>query len=132
LLRIVRAREQGGHVVATAEDLSDRDDAEALAGARLFVSRASFPTPEADEFYWIDLIGLVVENREGVQLGSVVGLLETGPVCVLRVQPDEAAADPPADGEKAAAEILIPFVSAYVDRVDLSARRIHVDWQPDY
>ena len=29
-------------------------------------------------------------------------------------------------------ERMIPFVSAYVDRVDLAARRIFVDWQPDY
>jgi 16S rRNA processing protein RimM len=30
------------------------------------------------------------------------------------------------------AERMIPFVSAYVDTVDLSAKRITVDWQPDY
>ena len=29
-------------------------------------------------------------------------------------------------------ERLIPFVSAYVDEVDLAAGRITVDWQPDY
>jgi 16S rRNA processing protein RimM len=29
-------------------------------------------------------------------------------------------------------ERLIPFVSAYVDAVDQAARRITVDWQPDY
>ena len=29
-------------------------------------------------------------------------------------------------------ERMIPFVSAYVDGVDLEARRITVDWQPDY
>ena len=29
-------------------------------------------------------------------------------------------------------ERLIPFVDAYVDAVDLEARRITVDWQPDY
>ena len=101
---------------------SDRDAAEALAGARVFVSRASFPTPADDEFYWVDLIGLAVTNREGLSLGAVVGLIETGPHCVLRVQPAEADAD----------EVLIPFVAAYVDRVDREGRAIHVDWQPDY
>ena len=29
-------------------------------------------------------------------------------------------------------ERMIPFVSAYVDSVDLPARRITVDWQADY
>jgi 16S rRNA processing protein RimM len=125
LLRVIAAREQGDAVVATAQELTDRDLAAALTGARIFVSRASFPTPAADEFYWIDLIGLAVVNREGLALGTVGGLIETGPHCVLRVQP----AAGPADG---ADERLIPFVDAYVDRVDLPARTILVDWPADY
>ena len=122
LLRVVQAREQGDAIVATCQDLSDRDAAEALKGARVFVSRASFPTPEADEFYWVDLIGLAVRDRAGVELGTVTNLIETGPHCVLCVKPAAADAD----------EVLIPFVDAYVDRVDREARIIHVDWAADY
>lgn len=122
LLRIVEAREQGDAVVATAQELPDRNAAEALQGARVFVSRASFPTPGDDEFYWVDLIGLAVHTREGLALGQVVGLIETGPHCVLRIQDADAAAD----------EVLIPFVSAYVDKVDLAGRSLVVDWQPDF
>jgi 16S rRNA processing protein RimM len=118
LLRIVQAREQGEFVVATAHDLEDRDAAQALAGARVLIPRASFPTPDAGEFYWVDLIGLVVHNREQVKLGQVVGLIETGPHCVLRIQPAQAEA----------AQRLIPFVDAYVDSVDLPGRCIVVDW----
>lgn len=120
LLKITQAREQAGLVVATAQDLADRDAAEALRGARVFVSRASFPTAGDGEFYWVDLIGLAVVNRDGAALGEVTGLLETGAQCVLRVQ---------APGE---AERLIPFVDAYVDEVDLPGRRIRVDWGLDY
>jgi 16S rRNA processing protein RimM len=122
LLRIVQAREQGDGIVATAQDLDDRDAAEALKGARVFVPRASFPTPGDGEFYWVDLIGMAVANREGEGLGTVVGLVETGPHCVLRVQPADVAAE----------EILIPFVDAYVDAVEQAERRIRVDWQADY
>jgi 16S rRNA processing protein RimM len=61
----------------------DRDAAEALTGARIFVSRASFPTPDDNEFYWVDLIGLAVRNRAGWTLGTVSHLIETGPHCVL-------------------------------------------------
>jgi 16S rRNA processing protein RimM len=122
LLRVATAREQGDGVVATIHDLSDRDAAQALKGARVFVSRASFPTPGDDEFYWVDLIGLDVQDGQGSGLGAVVGLIETGPHCVLRVRP--AQADAP--------ECLIPFVAAYVQKVDLAARRITVDWQADY
>jgi 16S rRNA processing protein RimM len=126
LLRISKAREQAGLVVANAHDIDDRNAAEALKGARVFVPRASFPTPDEGEFYWIDLIGLDVFNREGAALGQVVGLIETGAHAVLRVQP----ATPP--GQPEAEERLIPFVGAYVDAVDLAARRISVDWGLDY
>lgn len=122
MLRVQQAKEHGDGVVATVEDLSDRDVAEALKGARILVSRQSFPTPDDGEFYWVDLIGLQIVNREAAALGTVVGLIETGPHCVLRVQPEDAAA----------AETLIPFVDAYVDAVDLPGRRITVDWQADY
>ncbi len=121
LLRVVKAREQGDSIVATVQEIGDRDAAEALKGVRVFVSRASFPTPEADEFYWVDLIGLAVVNRSGQALGTVVGLLETGPHCVLRIQ--AAATDAP--------ECLIPFVSVYVDQVDKAQRCITVDWELD-
>lgn len=122
LLRVISARTQGDTIVATVHDVADRDAAEALKGARLFVPRSSFPTPESDEFYWVDLIGLDVHNRHAEALGTVVGLIETGPHCVMRVQP--AAPE--------AGELLIPFVDAYVVQVDLPARRIVVDWERDY
>jgi 16S rRNA processing protein RimM len=122
LLRVVSAKEHGDGVVATVHDVTDRDAAEALRGARIFVPRTSFPTPDADEFYWVDLIGLSVINKSGEALGTVTGLLETGPHCVLQVQTD--ARDAP--------ECLIPFVDAYVGKVDLPARQIHVDWDASY
>jgi len=121
LLKVLSAKEQGDGVVATAQELPDRNAAEALQGARIFVSRASFPTPDEDEFYWVDLIGLAVFNRQNVALGAVVGLIETGPHCVLRIQPADTAAP----------ELLIPFVVAYVDSVDLPGRRIAVDWDAE-
>jgi 16S rRNA processing protein RimM len=121
LLKIVQAREHGDGVVAQAQEVGDRAAAEGLRGARIFISRASFPTADPDEYYWVDLIGLAVVNREGLRLGEVAGLIDTGPQSVLRVRPPE--------GED---ELLIPFVAAYVDAVSLPERRITVDWQPDY
>lgn len=112
-------------LVACVDGLSDRNGAEALKGARIFISRADFPeTGDSDEYYWVDLIGLDVVNREGVALGAVRDLLPTGPHSVLCLE------YPLPDGETG--ERMIPFVSAYVDAVDRAARRITVDWQPDY
>ena len=122
LLRIIQVREQGDGIVATCQELTDRDAAEAMVGARIFIPRSSFPTPDEDEFYWVDLIGLSVRNRDGLELGTVASLIETGPHCVLNVKP--AGPDAP--------EVLIPFVDAYVDRVDREGRTIHVDWDPTY
>ena len=121
-LEISSVRSSGDGLIASSPAIADRTAAEALRGARIFIARSQFPQPAEDEFYWADLIGLDVVNREGVTLGSVVGLIDTGPQSVLRIQPAVR------DGE----EVLIPFVSAYVDSVDLPARRIVVDWGLDY
>lgn len=129
LLRVKSAKEQGDVIVATIDGLDDRNGAEALKGARVFVSRSAFPTPDSDdEFYWIDLIGLNVVNREGQALGTVVDLLDTGPHCVLRCALPAGEVPQPGD----AAERLIPFVSAYIDRVSLAERLIVADWGLDY
>jgi 16S rRNA processing protein RimM len=114
--------------------VSERNGAEALRGASIFLPRSSFPPPAADEYYWADLIGLTVLNRQGLALGVVRDLMSTGPHAVLCIEPPpEVSNDPEQDKSgKAAAECLIPFVSAYVDTVDMAARRITVDWQPDY
>ncbi len=128
LLRVTQAREQGGVVVATAQEVADRAAAESLHGARVFVARSSFPTAGDDEYYWVDLIGLSVLNREGVTLGTVVDLIDTGAHSVLRVCRPNVAPDSTAE----LAERLIPFVAAYIDSVDPAARLIRVDWGLDY
>jgi 16S rRNA processing protein RimM len=126
LLRVTEAKNHGELVVAQVQDVGDRAAAEALRGARIFVGRSSFPTAGPDEFYWVDLLGLSVVNREGQLLGSVTGLIDTGPHSVLRVKPSEAMES------NAEAERLIPFVAAYVDAVSLEQRLVTVDWGLDF
>jgi 16S rRNA processing protein RimM len=122
-LAIREAKEHSDCIVATSDDVPDRNAAEALRGARVFVPRSSFPTAGTDEYYWVDLLGLNVVNREGVVLGSVRELLAAGPQTTLVLDAQENGV---------AVERLIPFVSAFVDGVDLAGRTITVDWQPDY
>lgn len=122
-LSIKEAKEHSDTVVACAHDVLDRTAAEALRGARIFVARSSFPTASTDEYYWVDLIGLDVVNRADEAMGTVRELLSTGPQTVLVL-------DYLQDGK--VQERMIPFVSAFVDDVDLKARRIRVDWQLDY
>jgi 16S rRNA processing protein RimM len=56
-------------------------------------------------------------------MGVVRELLSTGPQTVLVMDFEQ-------DGKTQ--ERMIPFVSAYIDEVDLASRLIRVDWLADY
>jgi 16S rRNA processing protein RimM len=122
-LKIKEAKIHSDTVVACACDVDDRTAADALRGARIFIPKSSFPAAQKDEYYWVDLIGLEVINREGQSLGHVSDLLSTGPQTVLVI---EDSKDPKAE------QRMIPFVAHYIDDVNLEERRILVDWQADY
>ena len=121
----VKAHADG--IVARLQGITDRNGAELLKGARIHVPRSAFPPVQEGEYYWVDLIGLPVVNREGEHLGVVQDLMPTGPHAVLVLGYTETA-----DGQQRQAERMIPFVDAYIDDVDLKARRITADWQTDY
>ena len=127
-ITIDEAKTHSDSVVAKFDSLDDRNDAEALRGCRIFLPRSAFPKASKDEYYWVDLIGLNVVNREGIALGCVRDLMATGPNSVLCVEYQAAQED----GSSKTDERMIPFVSAYVDSVDMAGRLITVDWQLDY
>lgn len=105
-------------LVAKLVGIDDRDAAYALRGQEISVAKNELPPPEENEFYWSDLIGLKAVNREGVELGRVDSLLETGAQDVLVI--------------KGTREHLIPFVAAFVGKVDVAGGTIEVDWGEDY
>ena len=127
-LQVDEAKTHSDSVVAKFSGIDDRTVAEALRGARIFLPRSSFPAASKDEFYWVDLIGLNVVNREGIALGCVRDLMATGPQSVLCVEYTVVQED----GGTALAERMIPFVSVFIDNVDIAGKCITVDWQPDY
>lgn len=127
VIDIRSVREQGEGIVAMADGVDDRNAAEALRGHEIHVARSDFPRTPDGEYYWVDLIGLDVINRESAALGRVIGLIDTGPHCVLRVLPPGLESPAKPDQER-----LIPFVGAFIDEVDLAARQIRVDWGLDY
>ena len=114
-------------VVARLEAVDDRNTAESLKGVRIHLPRSAFPATPEGEYYWVDLIGLTVVNRQGEPMGVVRDLMPTGPNSVLVLEYTETV-----DGQPQVAERMIPFVAAYVDEVDQAARRITVDWGTDY
>jgi 16S rRNA processing protein RimM len=116
------AKVHGAAVVAKLAGIADRDQAAALQGMRIAVSRDDFPAPASGEFYWSDLVGLQVVNAAGVVLGKVSRVFETGANDVLVVE-DRMA------GER---ERLLPFIETVIRKVDLAVGRITVDWEADY
>lgn len=125
-LNVLALREQGEFLVAQVDGVVERNGAEALRGVTLHVPRSAFPKTADGEFYWIDLIGLSVLNQQGQILGEVIGLIDTGPHCVLRIAPPGNAKPAPAE------EVLIPFIAQYGCEVSLAERQIRVDWQLDW
>ena len=111
---------QGQSVVAQLKGIDDRNDAEALIGWDIYIDYAQLPKLKNDEYYWSDLIGLEVENTDGVVLGLVESLLETGANDVLIVQGSER-------------QHAIPFIRPQtVLHIDLVERKMRVDWDADF
>ena len=111
-----RGKRHGKTVIAQIEGINDRDSAEILVGADIGIWREDLPEASDDIYYWADLEGLTVVNKDGDKLGVVASLMATGANDVLVVNGDR--------------EILIPFVTGpYVLDVDLAAGVIRVDWE---
>ena len=121
------AKMHGGDVVATLVGMRDRNEAEALKGAAVQVSRSEFPKLEEDEYYWADLIGLDAVNLEGEALGKVTDMMHNGAQSILRITPADAGAP-----DAKVSERLVPFVEHFVKKVDLGAKLITLDWGLDY
>jgi 16S rRNA processing protein RimM len=90
-LTLTSARPVKGAVIARAKGVDTRDQAEALRGLRLYISRDSLPEPEEDEFYLADLVGLAVETPEGVSLGKIKAVNDFGAGDLLEIQPPVGA-----------------------------------------
>lgn len=112
-------RVHGKGVIAKLEGCDDRDAAAGLMGAEIAIRREQLEPLEAGEFYWADLIGLTVINEDGLRLGVVDHLFETGANDVLVVR-----------GER---ERLIPYAPGeIVTAVDLERGELRVRWDPEF
>ncbi len=103
-------------LVARVNNVSTRNDAEALTGVEIFARRDQLPPPDADEFYYDDLIGLAAVTPEGAPLGRVVALSNYGAGDILEIAP-EGGGD----------TRLLPFTKAVALEIDFSRGAIVVD-----
>lgn len=107
-----------GLALCTLEGVTDRDEAEALRGTELYVSRERLPEPDEDEegWYYADLVGLAVVGVDGTGYGKVAAIQNFGAGDLLEISP-----------EGGGATVLMPFTRDNAPDVDIEGGRIVID-----
>lgn len=123
-VELVSGRLQGKILVAKLKGLDDREVARTFAGFDICVPRALLPDLDDGEYYWHQLEGLKVIDLQGQLLGRLEHLLETGSNDVMVVKPCPGSLD---DRER-----LLPYTEQCVQKVDLAAGEMRVDWDADF
>jgi 16S rRNA processing protein RimM len=103
-----------GQVAVRVLGVTDRDMAEGLKGQRLYVPRERLPLTSPDEFYYADLIGLLVKKVSGKILGKVGSVYDFGASDVIGIISESGI------------ESLVPFTKDAVPKIDLEERYISV------
>jgi len=123
---VIEGHPHSDRLVARLEGIEDRDGAAALNGAVIEVSRAELPPTGEREYYQTDLLGLMVRNLDGAELGKVGYFVDTptGPMMVVKGRPSGERGNP----QRGEGEYWIPAVPKHLRKVDLAAGLILVDW----
>jgi 16S rRNA processing protein RimM len=100
-------------LVVSIEGIADRDAAETLTNLRLFVPRDQLPPPDEEEYYHADLIGLKVENSNGLAIGYVTAVHDFGAGDILDITLDSGGPS-----------VLLPFTKAAVPEINLQEGRL--------
>jgi 16S rRNA processing protein RimM len=119
---VKKAKMHSGNVVMALEGVNDRDQALALKGARILVTRDAFPQAESDDYYWVDLIGCQAVNLQNELLGEVLDVTENGAHGVIAI----------GHVQTKVIKQLVPFVKEVVHQVDLPNKTLTLDWQSDW
>ena len=120
--KVKSAKMHSGNVVIALDGVNDRDQALALKGARILVTRDAFPKTDTDSYYWVDLIGCQAINLQDEVLGEVIDVTENGAHGVIAIGASESKE----------IKYLVPFVKEVVQNVDLPNKTISLDWQSDW
>lgn len=113
---VTLTRPVSGGLAARLSGVNSKEAADALRGVQLFADRAALPGLPDDEYYHADLIGLIVQDTGGAELGRVLAVHDHGAGDLLEIS---------APGLKGS--VLLPFTRAIVPTVDIAAGRIVAD-----
>ncbi len=120
-LEIINGRVQSKTIVAQIKNINDREQARKLIGTDIYIEKSQLPKLKKGEYYWEELIGLEVINKELIVLGKVSNLVSTGANSVLIVQ-----------DKKCKKEHWVPYIELSLIEVDLDKRQILVDWDENF
>ena len=118
VIEITTGREQSKTIVAHAKGIDNRDQASQLIGKDLYIDKDQLPELSDDEHYWHELNEFRVINKNGIDLGVVNYLVDTGSNNVLVTKGDK--------------EHWIPYIEPYLVSVDKQNRVITVDWDENF
>jgi 16S rRNA processing protein RimM len=103
-----------GTPLISFKGVTDRDRAEALIGAELFIPETELPELDENTYYWFELIGIEVYNTQEDYLGRITSIFPTGSNDVYVVK-------------NKTKEVLIPALESVVIDIDLELKRMRVD-----
>ena len=118
---IARLKAAKDDFIASLKNVNNRNEAEALKGVELFVSREKLPKLKTHEAYAHDLMGLDVVLENGSKLGKLVAMPNYGAGDLLEVAVDDASET-----------VLIPFTNAFVPQEDFTSGKIIVNLPDGY
>ncbi|MEE9336241.1 MAG: ribosome maturation factor RimM [Granulosicoccaceae bacterium] len=126
--KILQARPHGKTIIALFDGITTREAAAKLIGQQVAIPRNLLPEAQEDEYYWADLVGCKVVSVSGEEMGLVDRLFETGANDVLVVKKGKDIINGSDNSE-----VLIPWVVPdVITNIDITAKQIVVDWDPDY
>lgn len=111
-------RAHGNHFVAKIKGIDSPEAIKAYGLAQIAVARENLPELGEKQHYWADLAGLEAKLPNGISLGKIDSLFETGANDVIVVITPEGK------------RLLIPYIDSVVLGIDLDTRTMTVDWDP--
>lgn len=112
------SKKHAGDIIVKLPGCNSPEISRCLTNVEIFVRRDQLPKLKSDEYYWVDLVGLEVINKDGINFGVVQSLIATGSNDVLVVIGDRKR--------------LIPYLSDVILQVDLASKTICVNWDADF
>lgn len=96
------------------EEVDSQEQADSLVRAELYLPLDLLPKLEGNKFYYHEVIGFGVIDKEHGLIGTITGVNEHSAQALFEI-------------EKDGKEILLPITDHFIEKVDRNNKTIHVD-----